>query len=177
MYFGWSRSDAISDGQSAAPIVRSRRPGNGCQQRLRVTVGNRQHGNLRDRLCFRQRQPLRVLRGTDSRREWVAGILSVHHAAALNTFFGAIRTGGKLLALEVTVVSRIGVNDATHGSMFGRDFGLDASPATPVARNHDCALYRNAQPLELLVVVTHTVVYVNQRAGDVSIGRIGVVGG
>src|SRR5208337_327241 len=96
-------------------------------------------------------------------------------AAALHTLQRTIRTGGKILALEVAVIPRIGVNDAADGSMLGRDFGLDASPAAAVARDHDGALHRNSEPLQLLVVVAHTVVDVNQRAGDISIDGIRVV--
>src|SRR5208282_6546450 len=108
---------------------------------------------------------------------WVAGILRLHHAARLYALLRAIGTSGIILPLEVAIVLRIGVNNAAHGSMFGRHLGLDTSPATAIARNHDRTLYRDSQPFKLFVVVAHAVVDVNQRAGDVSVDGICVVGG
>ena len=103
-------------------------------------------------LRFCQRQPLGILGGPDSGRQRIAGIFRVHHAAALHAFFRTIRAGGKILPFEVAVLPRVGVDDATHGAMLGCDLRLDTSPSAAVTRDHDRALHRNSQPLELLVV-------------------------
>ena len=53
-------TDVISDGQRAAPALRSDRSLQCREQRKRVGVGNRQHGNLGDRLRFFDRQALGI---------------------------------------------------------------------------------------------------------------------
>ena len=60
--------------------------------------------------------------------------------------------------------------------MLARDFGLDAAPTRTVARNHDRALDRDSQAIELLIIFAIAVVHVHQRRGYVSIDGIGVVG-
>ena len=61
--------------------------------------------------------------------------------------------------------------------MLGGDLGLDAAPRAAVARDHDRALHRNAQPVEHFVVLGDAVVHVHQRRGDVAIDGVGVVAG
>ena len=125
-----------------------------------------------------ERQALGVLGGADAGRQRVAGInRHVHDAAALHAVLGTAGPCGKDFALEVAVVVRVGIDEAADGAVLGRHLGLDAAPRTAVARDHDGALDGDAQAVELLVVVGHAVVDVDQRRGDVAIDRVGVVGG
>ena len=169
MHLRRARTDAVGDGQSAAPGVRSDRPADRRQQWLSVPVRERQHGNRRDRLGVLQREPFGILGCAHAGSQRVARILRIHDAAALHAAFRTIGAGGKILSFEIAILTRIGIDEASHRAMFGGELGLDTAPAPAIARDHDCALYRNAQPFELSVVVTHAVVDVDQRRGNVSI--------
>src|SRR5439155_26591630 len=64
-----------------------------------------------------------------------------------------------------------------YSALFGGDRGLDAAPASTVARDDDLASDVNAQPRKLVVVRRHAVVNVNKLAGYVAVYRISVVSG
>src|SRR2546426_208353 len=81
------------------------------------------------------------------------------------------------VALPVAVVPGIGVDEASHRPVLGRDLGLDAAPRAAVARDHDRALDGDPHALELLVVRGNAVVHVHEGPGDVAVRGIGVVGG
>ena len=55
-------------------------------------------------------------------------------------------------------------------------FGLMPRQRLAVARDDDLALDVDAELVELLVVLGHAVVHVDETAGDVAVGRVGVVG-
>ena len=55
-------------------------------------------------------------------------------------------------------------------------FGLMPRQECAVARDDDGALHRDAEPLELLVVLGQAVVDVDERPGHVAVDRVGVVG-
>src|SRR5207244_9076669 len=117
-----------------------------------VAVGVRQAGELGDRGRFADRYPLGVLRGADARGQRVTRVeRQVHHAAALHAILRAPRTLGIDCALRVAVFARVGIDDAPHGAVLGRDLGLDAAPRAEVPRDDDGTLHRDAHPLEPLV--------------------------
>ena len=176
VHLGGPGPDVISDGQRAAPTLRSDRTMQRREQRKRVGIGNRKHGNFCDRLRFFDGEPLGVRGRSHTRRQRIAGIVGVHHAAALHALSRPPASVRIIVAVEITVAFRVGINDAAHRSVLAGDFGLDAAPARSVAGNHDRALDRNSQAIELLVVFAIAVVHVHQRSGHVSIDGIGVVG-
>ena len=178
MNFRRARAEVIGDGQGAAPGVGNDISFERGQQRLRVGVGNRQHGNFGEGLGVFQVEALGIFRGADAGRERIARIdRHVHHAAALHAVARTPCAVGENVALRVAVIGGIGIDEASDGAVLGRDFGLDAAPGIAVARDHDGAFDRNAQAFELLVVIRDAVVDVDQRRGDVAVDRVGVVGG
>ena len=116
-------------------------------------------------------------RRADERRQRVAREeRHVGDGAALDPVFRPKATLGIDVAGEVAVVSRVGVEDATHRSALGRHLGLDPAPRTAVARDHDLAFDVDSPALELFVVVGHAVVDVHQLSPDVTIDRVGIEG-
>ena len=81
------------------------------------------------------------------------------------------------VALEVAVVARVGVDEAAHGPVLGRDLGLDAAPGPAVAGDDDLALHVDAVAGQGLVVAGHAVVDVHEGALHVAVDRVGVVDG
>jgi hypothetical protein len=79
------------------------------------------------------------------------------------------------VALVVAVVARVGVEDHAKRAVLVRDLGLDPSPRSAVAGDDDLAANVYPAALQLLVIVGYAVVDVDQLAGDVAVGRIGVV--
>ena len=61
-----ARADVIRQRKPTSPVRWHERPAEGGQQRLRIPVRNRQHGNLRERLRILDIQPLRVSGGADA---------------------------------------------------------------------------------------------------------------
>src|SRR5206468_12573236 len=78
---------------------------------------------------------------------------------------------------KVTVIARIGIDDAADRAMFGRNLGFDAAPGTAVAGDHDLAFHIDAPALERFVILRNTVVHVDQLSRDITIDRIRVVRG
>ena len=99
--FRGTRSDVIGDRQRAPPCFGRDRPFQCGQQRLRVSIGHRQHGNFRQRFRFADGQALGVRGRADAGRERIAGIeRHVHHAAALRAVARAVRALGKNVVLR-----------------------------------------------------------------------------
>ena len=168
----------IGHWQRASPTLRNYVAFQRAQQGLRVPVGNRQHRNLRQRSHAFQLQALGVFRGADPRCERIARVnRQVHHAATLCPLARPPRSPRKNVPFEVAVFVRIGIDDAAHRSMLGRDLRLDSTPGMEVARNHNRALHRYSHALKLLIVFGDTVVHVHKRRRDIAICRIGVVDG
>src|SRR5579884_2231102 len=129
MYFGRPNADVIRQGKAATPLARSHRSAKRLQQRLRVTVRDWKHRNLRDGLRIFAAQTFCVRRCAHSGRERIAGIAhEVHHAAALYTVWGAHRAVWENRIFEIPVIVRIGVDQATDGSVLIRDLRLYATP-------------------------------------------------
>ena len=176
MHLRGTRTDVIRNRQSAAPVLRRDRPFQRSQQRLRVAVRHGKHRNFGKRFRFAQRQPLRAGNRADARRERIAGIQRhIHHAPALRAVPRAIGTVREHVALKVTVIAWIGIDDAGHRAMLGRDLRLDAAPGLPVARDHDGSADRDAHPRELFVVGGDAVVDVHQRRSRFAVDRVGVI--
>src|SRR6185437_4560071 len=79
------------------------------------------------------------------------------------------------VAPEVAVIPRVGIDQAAHSAVLVGKLGLQAAPALAVTHDHDLALYADAVPRQLLVVVGHSVVDVYQRGRHVAIGAVRVV--
>ena len=175
---GRTGAEAVGDRQGAAPRRRRDAAAHGREQRLGVAVGNRQRGNLRQRLGVRECEARRAGDRRLTRCERVAGVhRQVERTAALHAVLVAHRAIGEHLVHEVAVIARIGVDDAADGAVLRRDLRLRAAERPAVARNDDGALDRDAGSLEFLVVLGTAVVHVDQRTGDVAVDRVGVVGG
>ena len=168
--------NAIGERERPAPGVRRDLPANRRKQGLCVGVGDRQHGNRSDSLGFFQREALGIFRCSDSGRQGIAGILRVHHTAALHTFLGAIRPLREVLALGIAVILGIGIDDAADRAVLGSDLRLDAAPRSAITGYHDGTLHGNSQPIKLFVVFPHAVIHVHQRRSHIAIDGIGVVG-
>src|SRR5205814_3768306 len=122
---------------------------------------------------FRSRRLAPATHPGSERIPWVGR--HIHYTAALHPVLVAHRAYGENVVVEVAVVPRIGVDDAADSTMCGRNLGLDAAPGLSIPRNHDRTFDRDAQPLQLFVILPHAVIHVDQRRGDVAIGRVGVI--
>src|SRR5215204_1477605 len=74
----------------------------------------------------------------------------------------------KHVALHVTVVSRIGIDDATDGAVILRHFRFHAAKGVAVTHDHDLAFHVNAGFLEIFVVVGQTVVRIDHWTSNVA---------
>ena len=98
-------ADVVRDGQRPAPTFRSYRTLQRREQRQRIGIGNRKHRNLSDRLRFLDRKPLGIRRRSHPRSQRIAGIVGVHHAAALHAFSRPPAAGGIVVAFIEPVTS------------------------------------------------------------------------
>ena len=178
VHLGGTGSDVICDPQAAAPFPRGDRSSHRRQQRLCVSVGDRQHRDLREGRRARERQTLRPPRGADAGREGIPGIeRHVHDAAPLHAVSGAPRSLGEHVAGLIPVVARVRVDEAPQRAVLGCHLRLDAAPGPAVTGDHDRPFYRHAQAVQSLIVGRDAVVHVHERSRDVAVGRVGVVGG
>ena len=177
VHAGRARPHVIVDGQCPAPLSGRFRPLQCLQQRQRIGIGDRQHRNARERARVLQGQAFGVGGCSHAGRQGIARILGVHDTAALHATLSPPAAGRKLFAREIAVAPGVRIDDATDGTVLGRHLGLDAAPAVAVARNDNGALHRDAQPVEHLVVVAVAVVDVDQWRRDITVRRVGVVGG
>ena len=109
-------------------------------------------------------------------RQGIAGVKRhVLHRAALQAF------GGTKAALRidipgpVAVLLRIGIDDAADGTVLLRELRLQSAPATAVAGDDDLAFDVDAAARQILVVIRHAVVDVDEIPGDVAIAAVDVV--
>ena len=109
-------------------------------------------------------------------RQRIAGIVSVHDAAALHAFARTPAALRIVVAVEIAIAFGIGIDDAANGPVLAGNFGLDAAPAFAITRDHDRALDGNSQPVQLFVIVAVAVIHIHQRRGHISVDGIGVVG-
>ena len=165
----------VGDRQTSRPFLRRDFAIHGGKQRLRVFVRNRQHGNLLNHFAFADGEALGILGGAHSGCERIARIVGVLNASTLHTFFGPVGAFGINIACSVSVVCRIGVDDATLGSVFVRNFGFDPAPSTAIAGDDDRVLHRDAHAFELVVVIAHSIVHVHERTGYVAVAGVGGV--
>ena len=173
---GRARSHVIGQRQCAAPSRGRHRAAQRLQQRRGVGPGDRQHRNLQQGLRVLDRQPLGARRGADAGGQWIAGILlHVGDRAALHAFRRAPAAFGISVALGVAVIVRVGIDQAADRAMLLRQFRLEPAPAAAVAGDHDLAAHVDAAAGQLLVVVRHAVVGVDQWCGDIAVAAVDVV--
>src|SRR5262245_62675660 len=99
----------------------------------------------------------------------------VHDAPALRAAFVPIRAFGIDIALVITILFRIRVDDTADRAVFVRHFWFDSAPARAVTRDHDLALHVYAHLRQLLVVSGHAVIDIDQLRGPVAVAGISVV--
>src|ERR1035438_3407900 len=125
-----TRAEVVRDRESAAPGFGSDRSSEIREQRLRIPIRDRKHGELHDGLGLAEREAFRAGFGSPTRRQRVAGVeRQVEYAAALDALGRAIRAVGIDVALEVAVVARIGIDDAADGAALMRNRGGGADRA------------------------------------------------
>ena len=82
-----------------------------------------------------------------------------------------------VVALKIAILARVRINDTANGAMFGGDFRLNPAPGAAVARDNNSALHLDPVPGEHFVILGHSVIDVDQFAGDVAVDRISVIDG
>ena len=96
---------------------------------MRVAIGDWEHRNFCNRLGVFQVETLCARHGTNARCERIARVnRHIHHASPLHAVFVTHGAFGKDLILEISVIARIGVDNAAHGAMLGRHLGFDPAP-------------------------------------------------
>ena len=142
MDFRGSRSYVIREGQGTAPTLRPYRTLQSFEQILCVAIGNRENRDAGKGLHVFQSQALCVFRGSYVRSQWVAGMDGhIHDTAALHAVRWTPRSLRKYVSFKIAVVPGIRVDQAPHGAVLGRNFGLNAAPGMPVPRNRDGPLH------------------------------------
>src|SRR5258705_2779986 len=170
MNFGRPGAEAISDRKASAPRSWSDRASKCSEQRLRIAIGNRKHRYLGDGCGLRDCEALRILRSSDSWRERVSRIDGhIRNRAALNPLRGAHGSIGENAPTGVSIVSRIGIDQAPDRAVLGRYLWVDTAPRAAVFGDDDRPFYRNAALLELLVVGGHSIVDEDKRTGDIAV--------
>ena len=173
---GRSGAHAVRDRERAAPFGWHDRAFHRREDWLRITVGDRQDGNLGEDGDVLEIQPLRVLGGADAGRQRVTGVdLHLHDTAALHALGRAHRALGEDGSYGVTIVARVGVNQTSDRAVLRRNLGLDAAPGSAVARDDDRAFHAYAVPGEHLVVRGDAVIHIDDRRGDIAVDRVDVV--
>ncbi len=169
-------TNLVCDGQCSTPRKGGYRSFEGGKERLSISVGDREDGDLGDGRRVFNVESLRAGCCADPRGERVAGIQRhVHHAAALDAVLGSPWARRKDVAVEESVIAGVGVDDASHGTFFPCELRLDPAPRSAIPGDHDRALHGDAEPIELLVVFRDPVVHIHQGPCDIAIDRIGVV--
>src|ERR1017187_2272025 len=168
--------EVIREGQRAAPRLGRDGARESLQERQRVGPRERQDGNLRERRRVLAVEALRVLRRADAGRERVAREdRHVRDRAALRPGLVSEAALRIRVALEIAVVPRIGVDEPTPGPVLEDHLRLYAAPRAPVAREDYLALHVPAASLELLVILRHAVVPVDDLGGHVPVDGVRVV--
>src|SRR6185312_2478810 len=88
---------------------------------------------------------------------------------------GPVGAFGVRVALKIAIVARVGINDAAYGAMLPGHARLDAAEARAVTRNDDPAANIDSALFEDVVIGGESVVYVNQRRGDIAAAGVRVI--
>ncbi len=176
VYFRRPRPHVITQRQRSAPFFGSIRPRDRRQQRLRIRIRNRQNRDLLDHRRIFNRQTLRIFRGAHSGSQWISRIIRVLYAPALYAVLGTERSFRKYVSLGVSIIFRIGIDQAANRAMLRRNFRFDPTPPAAIACDDDRTLHRHTHAMEFLVILPHAVIDIDQRSCHISIRRICVVG-
>jgi hypothetical protein len=76
------------------------------------------------------------------------------------------------IPLSITVIPRIRINDTSDGPMLLSQSRFEAPPAVTVPRDDDLAFHIDAESFQVVVVVRHSVIHINEICGDVAIGAV-----
>ena len=167
---GRTRPDVIGDWKRAAPRVGRDRACHRPEQRKRVGIRNRQNRNFRQGGRLTDLQALCVWGRAYAGRQRVAWVeRHVGHRAALGAIFVAPRALRINVALVITVVAWVRIDEASDGSVFCRHLWLDATPRAAIARDHDPAFDIDPAALQFLVVLRNAVVHVHKLCRHVTV--------
>src|SRR5262249_49409707 len=145
--------DVIGDWQRAAPCLGSDRPIQSPEQRERVCIRDGKHRYLHYDIRVLPRDSLGSLNCAPARGKRVAGMdRHIHNRAALHALLGPVCALGVYIALEISVVPGVGIDDAADRPMLVRHFWLDAAPARSVSCDDDFAFYVDAEFGELFII-------------------------
>src|ERR1700722_16071595 len=97
------------------------------------------------------------------------------HRTTLHALHRAPRAGRIRVARGITVITRIGVDDAAYRTVLACQLGLQPAPTIAVACDRDSPADRDAAARELLVVFRHPVVDIHELPGHVPVCPIYVV--
>src|SRR6185437_1253348 len=168
-------ADVISERQATLKTARTQWAFELRQDRSRNVVSNRLHGDAREVGRFFRFQTRRTGDRWLAGRQWIAGIVEqILHRAALARCDRTPRSFRINIALHVTVVFRIGVDDATDRAILFRDFRLPTAERIAVAHDDYLAFYVHAGLLQIFVVIRQAVVCVDNGRGDVATRAIAV---
>ena len=104
-----------------------------------------------------------------------AGVtVGVHDAAALHALFGAHGSFGVHVAAREAIVGRIAVDEERGRAVLLGFARLDAAERVAVAGDDDLALHRDADRVEVGVVLNESVIDVHDLAGRASVPAVGV---
>ena len=172
------RSDVVGERQGAPPARRGHGALERGEKRLRIPVGDRDHRNLEEGLCIADRKALRILRGSHARGQRVARILrDVGHRAALDPVLGAIAALRVDVSRPVSVLVRVGVDDAPDRAVLLRQLGLEPAPALAVARDRDLSADVEPAPIELGIILGSPEIHIDQVRGDIAVRTVDIVRG
>src|SRR4051794_38553304 len=110
----------IGDRQSASPSLRHDRSIEITQQRESVIIGDRQHRDLGQRQSILTIDPLCVLNGSYTFGQRIAGKeRHVHDRTPLYAVLIAVGSLWINIALEIAVIPRVRIDQASNGAMLG----------------------------------------------------------
>ena len=170
-------AETIMERQAAAPVVGHGRALQAGEDLGRIGIGNRQCRDFEHRRRRLAGEALGVLGGTHTGGERIAGIGDhIQHAAALHPGRRAAAAVGVAVGRTITILLRIGIDQAADGALFLRQLRLQATPASAITRDDDLALHRNAAPRQRLVIGGQAIVHIDHRRRDIAITLKGDIG-
>ena len=170
-------AETIMERQAAAPIVGHGRTLQTGEDLGRIRIGNRQCRDFQHRRRRLAGQALGVLGGTHTGGERIAGIGDhIQHAAALHPGRRAAAAVGIGIGAAITILLRIGIDQAADGALFLRQLRLQAAPAGAVPCDDDLAFHRNAAPRQRLIIGGQAIVHIHHRRRDIAITLKGDIG-
>ena len=167
-HFHRTGTEVIGERQSPLPVARRDRSLQLLEDRCGIAVGERCRRYRGKILRLVGRNPLRLRQVGNRCHARRGGIsrIAIHQLdrAALRRCFRPIAPLGIGIALKISVVHRIGVNDHPGRAVFLRQRSLHAAEDFAITHQHDSALDADAHLRQLLVILRTSVVGVDDLA-------------